>query len=318
MSTARPSLPLTRVLAATLLGVVLWLACGLARANMVGVVLSGSGGSYGEAIDALSAEIRRLPGARVVSTVIGASPAPALPEEFSGAQLLVAVGTRAAQQLLRAGDLRVPVLCLLVPRSSYETLVSGLRGTDARRVSAVYLDQPLSRQVELIRQALPGLGRVGSVVGPDSARELDRLQAALEGRGLKLVSERVSRDSELFPALSRVMGDSDVFLALPDSRVVNPDTAQNLLLTSYRLRTPVIGYSAAYVRAGAFAAVFSTPAQMAAQAGEIARSFLRSPTLPAPQYPRVFLVSINRQVARSLGLDPDDDNLIRERIGRAE
>ena len=311
-----------------LLGLLAWIAPAIVLANTIGLLLSGQGGGYAEALEAVSAEVRKLPGSRVVSglTPNAGSPggagttaaAGALPDDFAGVQLVIAVGTRAAQHLLRVPELRVPVLCLLVPRSSYETLVSGLRAADARRVSAVFLDQPLARQIELIRQALPGLNRVGTVTGPDSARELDRLQQAIEARGIKLVSERVARDSELFPALSRVMSDSDVFLALPDSRVINSDTAQNLLLTSYRLRSPVIGYSAAYVRAGAFAAVFSTPQQMGLQAGEIARAYLRSPVLPAPQYPRNFSVAVNRQVSRSLGLEPDEDTVLRDRIQRSE
>lgn len=310
-----------------LLGLLAWIAPATVLANTIGLLLSGQGGGYAEALEAVSAEVRKLPGSRVVSGLTpnagppgtGATAAAGvLPDDFAGVQLVIAVGTRAAQHLLRVPELRVPVLCLLVPRSSYETLVSGLRAADARRVSAVFLDQPLARQIELIRQALPGLNRVGTVTGPDSARELDRLQQAIEARGIKLVSERVARDSELFPALSRVMSDSDVFLALPDSRVINSDTAQNLLLTSYRLRSPVIGYSAAYVRAGAFAAVFSTPQQMGLQAGEIARAYLRNPVLPAPQYPRNFSVAVNRQVSRSLGLEPDEDTVLRDRIQRSE
>lgn len=301
-------------------------------ADSIAVLLSGQGGGYTEVVDAIQAEVRKSPGHRVVTATVGTAPS----EEFAQAAptLLVAVGTRAAEAALRAADPRVPVLCVLLPRASYEALLAATRPAaarpgearaeesraagDARRVSAVFLDQPHARQIELIRQALPGLARVGLVVGPDSAREIERVQAAAERRGLKVVAERVSRDTELFQALQRVMTDSDVFLALPDPRVVTPESAQNLLITSYRLRSPVIGYSAAYVRAGALAAVYSTPAQIGTQAGEIARGVLRGAPLPAPQAPRAFAVAVNRQVARSLGLEIDDDAALRERIARQE
>ncbi len=114
------------------------------------------------------------------------------------------------------------------------------------------------------------------------------------------------------------MADSDVFLALPDARVVNADTAQNLLLTSFRLRAPVVAWSAGYVRAGALAAVYTTPAQAGAQAAELARALLRGAAVPAPQYPRTYSIAINRQVARSLGLEIDDEAQIRERMQRGE
>ncbi|MFO1199731.1 MAG: ABC transporter substrate binding protein [Burkholderiaceae bacterium] len=321
-----------RSAARALLLVGLLLAPVAALADSIAVLLSGQGGGYAEVVEAIQTEVRKSPGHRVVTATVGTAPS----DEFAQAAptLLVAVGTRAAEAALRAADPRVPVLCVLLPRSSYETLLAATRSApgrpgearadetrasgDPRKVSAVFLDQPHARQIELIRQALPGLARVGLVAGPDSAREIERVQAAAERRGLKVVAERVSRDTELFQALQRVMTDSDVFLALPDPRVVTSESAQNLLITSYRLRSPVIGYSAAYVRAGALAAVYSTPAQIGTQAGEIARAVLRGAPLPAPQAPRAFAVAVNRQVARSLGIEIDDDTALRERIARQE
>ena len=286
-----------------------------AMANTIGVLLSGQGGGYGEVLEALQTDLRRSPTLRIHSAVaaIGGQP----PDEFNSAQLVVAVGARAAQIALRNAE-RVPVLCILIPRATFEALTAGMRATELRRVSAVFLDQPFNRQIELIRQIIPGANRVGVVVGTESSRDTDRLQQMLEVRGMRLTSERITRETELFPALQRVMTDADVFVALPDPRVLNSDTAQNVLLTSYRLRTPVVGYSAAYVRAGALAAIYSTPAQVGTQAAELVRGYFRNTTLPAAQSPKYFSVSINRQVARSLSIDVDEESLVRERIGRAE
>ena len=117
---------------------------------------------------------------------------------------------------------------------------------------------------------------------------------------------------------SRKVKPGDVFLALPDPRVINADTAQNVLLTSFRMRRPVVGYSAAYVRAGALAAVYSTPQQIGTQTGQIVRAILGGSPLPAPQFPKQFSVSVNHKVARSMGLELDDDDVIRNRIAREE
>ena len=288
-----------------------------AQANPVTLLLSAQGGGYTEVADAIQAELRKMPGVRVVTSVVGASGSEDAPAPVPGAQpITIAVGTRAMQTALRAGEPRGLLLSVLVPRSSYETLTAGLKPAESRRVTAVHLDQPFGRQLELIRQVLPGLNRVGIVLGPESARDADRLQAAADARGLRLTIERANRDSELFPALQRVMADSDVFLAVPDARVVNADTAQNLLLTSFRLRAPVVAWSAGYVRAGALAAVFTTPAQAGTQAGELTRTLLRGASVPPPQYPKAFTVSINRQLARSLGLEVDDEAQVRERMQR--
>jgi len=310
------------------LAALVWLAFTLlaapaaALSETVGLLVSGEGGSYAEVTEAIQAELKSQPESRVRVAVVGTAAADELAR--AGPRLLITVGTRAAQTALRAGDARLPLLSVLIPRASFEAMLVEARsiearaGGEARRVSAVFLDQPAARQIELIRQALPTPTRIGVVFGPDSARDRERLQAAADAKRLNLVAETVTRDTELFPALQRVMADSDAFLALPDPRVVNADTAQNLLLTSFRMRRPVIGYSWAYVRAGALAAVYSTPAQIGAQAGRIARTVLRGGAMPAPQFPAEFSVSVNRQVARSLGVEVDDESAIRERIARQE
>ncbi|MCL4745579.1 MAG: hypothetical protein KJZ83_09200 [Burkholderiaceae bacterium] len=309
-----------RFAALVFMGIVLLASPLGASANTVALLLSGTGTSYSEVAEAIQNELRRVPDSRVVSGVVGTASAEALARESR--KLLIAVGTLATQEALRNADPNVALLCVLVPRASFEAMLAASRGErrtpDPRRVSALFLDQPPGRQMELIRQALPGLSRIGMILGPNSAGELDRFAVAAEGRGLKLSVEQITRDTALFPALQRVLADTDVLLALPDPQLINAETARNLLLTSFRTRTPVIGYSAAYVRAGALAAVYSTPAQIGAQTGEIARSFLAAGSLPAPQFPKQFSVTVNARVARSLGVVLDDEAAIRERIARRE
>jgi ABC-type uncharacterized transport system substrate-binding protein len=67
----------------------------------------------------------------------------------------------------------------------------------------------------------------------------------------------------------------------------------------------VLGFSPAYVRAGALVSLHSTPAQVGIQAASLARSVLNGQS-PAPsQYPADFTVEVNTHVARSLGLELD-------------
>lgn len=287
-----------------------------ALAGTVAILLGGSGSGYAEVSDAIQAELRKQPNTRIL--VGNAGPQPLDELSLSNSQLLIAVGAKAAQQALRQADNRTQILCVLLPRSTFDTLLGQQRQVDGKRVSAIYLDQPLARQIELIRQALPRHTRISAIFGPGSAVELERTRTLLENRNLKLVSESLQGDSELFAALQRVMSSSDVFLALPDVQVINPDTVQNLLLTSFRFRIPVVGYSASSVRAGATLALFSSPQQIGQQAGEVARQLLRSGILPAPQYPRYFSVQTNRHMANSLNLGIDDDASLKERLQRQE
>jgi ABC-type uncharacterized transport system substrate-binding protein len=103
---------------------------------------------------------------------------------------------------------------------------------------------------------------------------------------------------------------------LPDPLVFNKGTVQSLLLTTYRYQDPVIGFSQAYVKAGALAAVYSSPEQIGRQTGEALVRVLagRALLLPLPEYPKYFSVSVNYQVARSLGLSVGDEALIYQKL----
>lgn len=120
----------------------------------------------------------------------------------------------------------------------------------------------------------------------------------------------------LIGPLNRALQESDAFIAVADNVVSNRKTVQNLLLTTYRQKVPVIGYSRAYVRAGALAAVYSTPEQIGRQAGELVGGLMKKEkwSLPAPLHPRYFSIEVNREVARSLGISVPRTKSIEKRL----
>lgn len=227
-------------------------------------------------------------------------------DETVQADMIVAVGTQAAKVVLSKAS-NIPVYVTLLPRMTYETLLQEseqARRARLRSVSGIYIDQPFQRQMQLIRLALPKSRKLGTLYGPLSRENEKRLKVAADSEQLGLYAETIQSEQELFGALTRVLGESDVLLALPDPTVFNKHTTQNILLETYRQQKPVVGYSHAYVVAGALAAVYSTPRQIGQQVGdELLRLRQRSGnTLPPPHYPRYFTVEVNERVARSLGV----------------
>jgi len=220
-------------------------------------------------------------------------------------QLLVTVGAEAAAVTLKAQP-PVPTLIALVPELTYRTLV---RQHPARgKVPAVlYLDAPAARQLRLARAVLPRARRLGVVLGSESEWLDAPLRVAARAERFELVSEIVQSEDELLPAVYRLLDRSDALLALPDPLVVNRHTAQPLLLAAYRKRRPVIGYSRAFVRAGALAAAYSAPEHLGRDLAERILALLRPGTsLPRSPYPRHFAVEVNADVARALDLTPPD------------
>ena len=233
-------------------------------------------------------------------------------------KLIVTLGFEAAQALV-SSDVRTPVLSALLPRSSFERVLRASGRKVSSQLSAIYLDQPLSRQVALIRLALPSVRRIGVLWGTESLIHAPSLRLLAPSSGFQFVEANVIASEPLFPGLKRVLDDSEVLLALADPTVYNSNTIQNVLLASFRARVPVLAFSPAYVRAGALLALYVTPTQVGQQVASVVRGVLQGKALPSsPAYAQNFSVAVNGHVARSLGLALDADGLasqLRQREG---
>lgn len=266
-------------------------------ALQITLVLSEPDGAYREFADELERELGQAH--RVQRIVAG--------EPFARSDLTLAVGMKASSALT---GLHLPVLHALVTRSAYVSL--SLPATH----SALYLDQPPARHAALIAAMLPQARHVGLLYA-----RLDNLaqwRHALEAVGLSLHAHKVEADEPLGYELSELLPVSDVLMASSDSAIYRADTIRNILLDTYRARVPLIGLSAAYVRAGALAAVYATPQQMARQAARMVESYAASGKLPPPQFAREFEIAVNGQVARSLGIPLKDEVQLRIAVGRAD
>lgn len=224
-------------------------------------------------------------------------------------ELIVTIGLGAAQAIASRHPIQ-PTLCLLIQKQSFDELArrDALSG---RRMSAIFLEQPVARQLDLVALALPGKTQIGAVFGPASAALAPAIEESARQRGLEVKRADVDDARDLYAAMQKVMSQSDVLLALPDPVALNASNARDFLMTSYRARVPVVAFSQAFVDAGAVVAVYSTPRQQAREGAEIAASMLTgNATLPLPDYPRYFTVGVNFFAARALGLKIDDQTAL--------
>ena len=284
-------------------------------AAQVLVVVSDEADVYREVADELKGRLAPLREGRLAVDVVNAVHAVDA-RAARRYELVMTVGAPAAQTVVgkKSSD-DAPVLCLLLSRQTFEALASGGGTSDMRRVSAVYVEQPIARQLDLIQLALPSKTRVGTLLGPASATLANELQDRARERGFIVNRIDVADTSNVYNALQKVLPGSDVLLALPDPVAVNASTAYGVLVTSYRSQVPVVGFSRALSDAGALLAVYSTPQQQARQGAEIASRVLTGDAvLPAPQYPRYFTVAVNFFAARALGLAMENESTLAEQL----
>lgn len=182
--------------------------------------------------------------------------------------------------------------------------------------AVLLVEQPVERYLVAIKAALPGKSRLGIVYGPQSERHAPQMHMLAQRYGLSLVEKNISEQSELRVALTELLPQVDVLLALPDQMVVNSDTARTLILDTYLHSVALVGYSSSMVKAGALMAIHSTPSQLGKQTASL---LLKNKSDASHSgkgyiYPDDFDVSINYQVARVLGISLPDEAVLRQAV----
>jgi hypothetical protein len=233
--------------------------------------------------------------------------------DLAARSLVITLGTRAAGEVTELHP-DTALLHAIIPESVYLTLA---RETGAcPRQSAIFIDQPLARQAALAQALFPEAVRYGILLGPTSAQRQPEIDAIRLPGPRQFVIRSVSSEADIARATSDLLQEVDLMLAVNDPLVLNRENAKWLLYSAYQHRLPVIGFSQAYVNAGASGAVFSDPEQMAEQAAGIAEQYLSHATgcLPAAGFPTRFSVAVNQSVCSSLGSRTCDTRILEQQL----
>ncbi|WP_369300461.1 ABC transporter substrate-binding protein [Pseudomonas sp. N2-5-1-1] len=190
-----------------------------------------------------------------------------------------------------------------------------LGSTHPARISLLWSDPPLERQLRLIASILPQYRRIGVLYGIDSEFLLQELRQYAAPMGLEIVPQRWDNINDSRPLLN-LFKNSDVLLGLDDPQLYNPKTVKNLLLSSYAQQLPLVGPNAGFVKAGSLASTYSDQADWL----DVLDRLLNHPPASWPRtlYPEHFKVVGNPQVARSLGIEQVDEVAVAAGLAEGE
>ncbi|OZA14983.1 MAG: hypothetical protein B7X94_00135 [Hydrogenophilales bacterium 17-62-8] len=268
-------------------------------AQTITLLLSEPTGIYQETAQALQQELARDDGRWIVRLQhVDERPG------IAGDEWVVTLGVRALKYALDAEGV-APLFAVLVPSLTFEKLLSDHPQASRRRpVSALFLDQPYARQLQLIRLALPQAKRVGVLVGPVMESQAGELKKASREAGLEIRIFATQTREQLFASLNDLAREVDVLLLLPDPQVVSGENLQGLFLRTYQQRLSVAAYAASLVRAGATLGLYATPAQFGVEMGKWVRETDGEKVANGvtTRFPQRYTVEINRNVARTLEL----------------
>ena len=185
------------------------------------------------------------------------------------------------------------------------------------RNGVIYLSmtQDTCQQFEFINAINPEWKKIGILIPENHKSSDERLIKCAKKNNQSINQIIVNNYINIVDAIKTELPKSDVLLALPDHNIYNAKTIKSILLTTYRLRKPLIGYSESFVRAGALAAIHSSVEQLGNKTAEIAESILQNKTISKQYfYPDAFDISTNKDVAKSLGITIQDTETLIDKL----
>jgi putative ABC transport system substrate-binding protein len=239
------------------------------------------------------------------------------------ADLIVTIGTAAAdrayQYQAQQSKLGAPIISVLITDSSFVALASKYFGSVdqafAQQVSAICIDQPTSRSIRLAKLLLPKAKKAGVMLGHSSVKRQQELANSINEAGMTPEFVTIDANDNPITKIEPVIRNTDVFIPVPDSRLINIATAKWILHLSYRHKVPVIAFSRTYVKAGALAAIYSSQHNVAMQAVElIAGAAIEGSKRGQAYPPKYYSIHFNYSVAASLNVPIKSEQYYREQL----
>ena len=219
--------------------------------------------------------------------------------------IVISLGTGAAETVFRKKS-KKPHIATLITQSSFDSLVKQYFGSQAvalkAGVSPIVLDQPFERKIALAKKLLPKASQVGVMLGAATKAKITNYSQSIIDREMNPQTLVIDADKNPIRQLDPIIKQSDVFIPIADSHLINVTTAKWILQLSYRYRVPVIGYSSNFVDAGALASVYSSAEGVAKQTIELLDAIFKEDYIHSIHQPKYCTVKFNNNVAWYLSL----------------
>jgi ABC-type uncharacterized transport system substrate-binding protein len=236
---------------------------------------------------------------------------------LSSSKLVVTVGTRAAKILMQQ-QISQPVFFTMITKKTFEKIRSQtvIAETNPDKISALFIDHAPYQHIALIKAALPETKKIGIFIYQHNQDLLEKFSNSRKYYGISITPILVKGPRDVLRKLPDALSRIDILLSLPDNRIFDKKSLRHILISTFRHKKPIAGYSSAFVKAGAVLALFTTPDDHSRQAAEVIYSSLQKNDirLPPPAQSKYFTIDVNYWVAQSLQLDIPSVREIRKRL----
>jgi putative ABC transport system substrate-binding protein len=224
--------------------------------------------------------------------------------------IVISLGSGATETVFKSKS-KKPHIVTLITQSSFDSLARQYFGSEAialaAGISPILLDQPFERKVALAKKLLPKASRVGVMLGAATKAKITIYNNSILDRKMKPQTLIIDADKNPIRQLDPIIKQSDIFIPVADSHLINVTTAKWILQLSYRYRVPVIGYSSNFVDAGALASVYSSAEGVAKQTLDLLDTVFNKDYIHTVHPPKYCTVKFNTNVAWYLNLTIPDE-----------
>jgi ABC-type uncharacterized transport system substrate-binding protein len=289
-----------------MLRLAVFLALALAAPAVADVVIvkSSDADPYQQADAALEQQLAG-PDIKIRSVLVKTLAESGIGSSISTTDTVVAIGTPAASWLHAQLPEGVELVYCMVTNAQDAGLLKGSQCWGATT------DVVISEQIKLMAEALPKARTVGILYRSDVPAGVDAVKALKQTVPSDWHVEAIAANehksiAEAIDALTQK--NVDVIWTSADLMLYDAATVQALLLSALRSKTPVWGFSPAFVRAGALVGVGVDPKAQARQAADLIKQLkdnkagVKDRAAAAKEYQ----IAINQIVADQIGVELPD------------
>jgi len=221
--------------------------------------------------------------------------------ENGGPRLFLAIGSQATNVVLDQTNGAPVISALALDAEKLEK---------ADIATGVLMEHPIEVHFEYMKRLMPGVERVGVLFNPQENRQnVEKAQSIATELEIDLVTGEVKQPRDLPTTLQFVANTVQLIWGIADHTVFVPETAEHLLVYSFRNRVPLTGLSEAWVKAGALYSLERDYFDVGVQCGGLAGKILAgaSPGSLQPVSPRKVMYMLNLRTAQHMKLDLPPD-----------
>ena len=224
--------------------------------------------------------------------------------------LILAIGLDALSKVKHQRD--VPIIHLMVPNSP------SLHPEGANFTGIGMYVAP-EKQLSSFHQLLPDINKIGILFDPaKSGAFVRKARASASAMGIELIAREVHTAKDATSALEGIRARIQALWIVPDSTVINPGTAELLLLSALESRIPVLAFSEQYAGKGALLSLELDAYGLGRQAAGIAERILageRAGNIAEADAQGATIV-VNLIVAKKLGIAVSSEHLAKTKVIR--